>query len=559
MLASASAQVAVTAAAAAAAADTRPKISPELIQRTEKSVESLLARQNLDPASRHRGGIPDADGLYAHNSAAGIVELLGTCFLFEGSKFHQKPLMLERIRLAVDYVHRGITREGNIDLPITNFNSTPDTAFFVNPVATVAVLARRAKAAELTNMLEPLLLRVGQGLLHGGVHTPNHRWVVTSALAQLHELFGHQNPAYRKRAEQWLAEGIDIDADGQFSERSTTVYNTVSDRGLTIAAIKLNRPDLLEPVRRNLESMFYLLHPGNEVVTEISKRQDKNVRAKPDRYWFPARLLAVRDNNGLFESFAQAAEMGQQLSLLLEYPELQQNVAAKPLPDNYEKVFPVVGIARIRRGKTSATLQFTDSDRVFSLRRGDAVMNGVRFASAFFGKGQFLPTKGGPAPGGGGYEFTQELEGPYYQPLEHPESEPRIVLHEQWGESWKRRQQSGICKLRQSATVKEDSTGFTVRIKAEGTDEVPLAVEISFAPGGAPQGCEKLRDDVYLMGTSAAVYRQGADAIRVTASPAAAPPHRYVNVRGALPRLEGTSIYLTGYTPFDRTLRFEWV
>lgn len=543
------------AAAATAASALQAQTLTDLTRRTEQGAESLISRQNKDPKDRHRGGIPDGDGLYAHSVAAGIIESLGTCFLYEGSKHYKSFTFLEHIRLAVDFVNRGITPDGNIDLPITNFNSAPDVAFFVNPIATVAVLARRAKATELTNIIEPLLLRVGQGLITGGVHTPNHRWVVTSALAQLHELFGGDQ--YARRANQWLAEGIDMDADGQFSERSTTVYNTVSDRGLTMAALKLNRPDLLDPVRRNLDSMLYLLHPGNEVVTEISKRQDKNVRAKPDRYWFPAKMLAIRDNNGSYEAFAQAGAMGQQLSLLLEYPELQKSITLTPLPDNYEKVFPVVGIGRIRRGQTSATLQFTGSDRVFCLRRGDVVMNGIRFASAFFGKGQFLPTKGGPGKDGA-YEFTQDLSGPYYQPLENPDTEPRIILHEQWGESWKHRKQSVVCKLTQSAVVKEEKNGFTVQIRAQGTDEVPLAIEISFAAGGMLEGCDKLREDVYLLGESgSASYRVGADTLRIT-GPAGLRPHRYVNVRGALPKLDGVSVYITGYTPYDQTIRFAW-
>lgn len=526
------------------------QIPTELVQRTDKAVESLLARQVTDPGSKYRGAIPNADELHEPGTIAGLIELCGVSFLYEGSKFHESALLLERIRMGVDYVTRvGMTPEGNINLLITNFNSTPDTGFFTNPVATIAVLARRAKAAELTNVVEPLLRRVGQGLLHGGVHTPNHRWVVTSALAQLHELFGDE--AYLKRANQWLSEGIDMDADGQFSERSTTVYNTVSDRGLTMAAIKLKRPELLDYVRRNLDAMMYLLHPGNEVVTEISKRQDKNARAKPARYWFPAKYLAVQDGNGLYESFAQAGIEGQQLSLLLEYPELQQTVAAKPLPDNYTKVFPVVGIARVRRGSTSATMQFTGGDRVFCLRRGDVVMNGVRFATSFFGKGQFIPQHGGPK--GDGYEFTQSLRGPYYQPLDKTES---IIYHEQWGESWKRRKQSGVCELQQSAVVKEEKNGFSIRLQAKGTDEVPLAVEISFAPGGVLEGCEKLKDESYLLTAGAqGSYRVGKDVLRFGPG---LRQHRYVDVRGALPKLDGTSIYLTGYTPFDHTIRFEW-
>jgi hypothetical protein len=526
-------------------------IPQDLVQRTDKAVESYLSRQITDPSSRFRGGIPDADELVAHGTVGGIIDLFGTCFLYEGSKHHKSPLMLERIRLAIDFVLRGLSKEGNISLPITNFNSTPDTAFFTNPVATVAVLARRANATELTNLVEPLLHKVGQGLLHGGVHTPNHRWVVSSALAQLYDLF--KTDDYKKRANQWLSEGIDMDADGQFSERSTTVYNTVSDRGLTITAIKLNRPELLDYVRRNLDSMMYLLHPGNEVVTEISKRQDKNVRAKPDRYWFPAKFLAVRDNSGLYESFAQAGINGQQLSLMLEYPELQKTVKAEPIPENYSKVFPVVGIARVRRGITSATMQFSGGDRVFCLRRGDVVMNGVRFASAFFGKGQFIPTKGGPK--GKGYEFTQSLDGPYYQPLE-AKPNPPIIYHEQWGESWKQRQQSEVGHLKQSAFVTEEKNGFSMRIQASGTAaDVPLTIEISFAPGGVLEGCEKLSDEAHLLTAGTGSYRVGKDVIRFGPG---MKHHRYVNVRGALPKLDGTSVYITGYTPFDHTLRFEF-
>jgi hypothetical protein len=34
--------------------------------------------------------------------------------------------------------------------------------------------------------------------------------------------------------------------------------------------------------------------------------------------------------------------------------------------------------------------------------------------------------------------------------------------------------------------------------------------------------------------------------------------HIYTQVRGAEPKLPGTSVYLCGYTPFDHTLTFEW-
>ena len=50
------------------------------------------------------------------------------------------------------------------------------------------------------------------GMLKGGFHTPNHRWVLSAALSLSLELFPDMDGL--EVVEQYLAETIDINADG---------------------------------------------------------------------------------------------------------------------------------------------------------------------------------------------------------------------------------------------------------------------------------------------------------------------------------------------------------
>jgi hypothetical protein len=285
----------------------------------------------------------------------------------------------------------------------------------VHGVASAAAIAARANERHLVDLLRPFLVKAAGAIVVGGVHTPNHRWVVCSALAQLHELF--PNASYVRRIDEWLAEGIDIDADGQFTERSTLTYNTVINRALVVMATKLRRPELLDPVRQNLRALPYLLHGDGEIVTEISRRQDQYMRGGIGGYWFPLAYLAVTEKDAQFATMAaEAAEEGVELAAVMEYPELLEPLAAPaPLADDYEKLFTDVGIARIRRGAMSATLVLGGSSRLLTLRSGGAVLEGVRFATSFFGKAQFVPES--VEKRGDTYHFRQSLEAPYYQPL----------------------------------------------------------------------------------------------------------------------------------------------
>jgi hypothetical protein len=534
-------------AAAAAAQQAPANLIPEtVIRRHDENVERLLGLQVTDPGSRWLGGYPDAFGLHHGGSGSGLLHAFTAAFLQPASRYFHSPVLRERLRLAAGFMNRHVTPDGNYHLLITNFNSPPDTGFIMQNVASAAWLARRHRQAELQALLEPIVRRSGPALARGGIHTPNHRWVVCAALAQIHELY--PDPWYLRRIDQWLAEGIDIDSDGQYTERSTVVYNGITNRALVILAHKLRRPELLEPVRQNLNAMQYLLHPGGEVVTEISRRQDLNTRGTLAGYWFPLRYLAVKDRNGLYESMAAPHSGG--LGDWMEYTEaLASPPPPQPLPDNYEKMFPVLKVARLRRGPISATVLLGGNSRLFALRRGEAVINAVRFAAAFFGKGQFIPTEASRR--GESYVFSQSLEGPYFQPFDPP----RRIGTEEWDETRRLRKQTEVCRMRYEATLTEAAGGFRLRLRAGGTDDVPVAVEVNLREGGKLEGCTPAPqvEDGWILASGFATYRAGADAVRFGPGKAET---TYTQVRGALPKLSGPSVYLTGYTPFDHTLEF---
>ena len=154
-------------------------------------------------------------------------------------------------------------------------------------------------------------------------------------------------PSYIRRIDQWLQEGVDIDEDGQFTERSTSVYNAICDRAFLVMAAKLGRPTLFEPVRKNLDSMLYLLHSNYDVVTEISRRQDRDQRsATMAAFWFPLQYLAVKDGNGQFATLANyLAPQSASLSAYMEYPEMAGRMpTSAALPDHFEREMRSLGL-----------------------------------------------------------------------------------------------------------------------------------------------------------------------------------------------------------------------
>ncbi len=532
------------------AAQAAPGVTPAvLVRRHDETVEQWLKRQITDPQQYGYGNFPDEFGLFHARAAAGLAQGFLAAFACEGSRFHRDGLMIQRALAAAGFLRKHQHEDGAIDLLTTNFHSPPDLGFVMHGVTAAVELARMAGARDSEAALEPFCRKGKEALLRGGVHTPNHRWVICQALAELHHLYPDERCP--RRIDQWLAEGIDIDEDGQYSERSTGVYNAVVNRALLITALRAGKWELLDPVRRNLESMLWLLHPDGEVVTEFSRRQDQYTRATMERYWLPLRYLAILDGNGQWAALArETEERGGSVSDYLRFPELRRALPPDaPLPGDYHRLMKALRIARIRRGDWDATVLLNGNSRFLTLRHGGCVVEGVRFASAFFGKGQFRASRWWSEAGG--YRLSQSLEGVYYQPLDAPVQ----ATVENFQALRARRKLSEVQRMDYEATVTETGRGMAVRIRASGTANVPLAVEVILRDGTELRGM-----DAAPAGPGSFLLRNGFAEARCQGRGFRFGPgvchHQYTQVRGAEPKPPGQSVYLCAFTPFDHRLEF---
>jgi hypothetical protein len=529
-----------------------PDIYARLVRATDGRIPALLERQEAAPSGvvRDEHGIPSAGG------TAGLVATLVSALAAPESRLAGSPELAQRVALAARALLGLQHADGTIDLPTTNFHSPPDTAFVLEPVcASLSVIRKEAPTvpAEAVALLQRFARAAGEALVAGGIHTPNHRWVVCAALARLHALF--PDPRYLARIDEWLAEGVDIDEDGQFSERSTSVYSPTCDRSLLTVARLLGREALLEPVRRNLEMTLYYLHADGDVATEASRRQDQYRRGSAAGYHLPYRALALRDGNGRFAAATRLIEeregdaLAGELIHFLEDPSLRQPLPPDaPLPDDFARHFRGSDLVRIRRGPGSATVLGGNSC-ILSFRKGKASLEAVRLASAFFGKGQFVADRFEVE--GDRYVLTQSLTGPYYQPLLPGDRHADGA----WDPADRsRRRQSEVQQLVSRLLVRESAGAFEIEVDVAGTDRVPLAIELGFRRGGGLAGVSPMPGsaDAFLLREGTGEYRLGGDTIRFGPGQA---EHTWTELRGALPKLDALSVYLTGFTPFRTTLR----
>ncbi|WP_442803948.1 hypothetical protein [Streptomyces luteogriseus] len=472
-----------------------------------------------------------------------------------------------------------------------NVQSPPDSGFTVNDVCDAHVLAAGAgpELRDVTAALAEIAGAATGSLLTGGVHTPNHRWELCAALARLHRSFPDDRLLDRVR--EWLAEGVDIDAEGLYSERSANYAAHVSNPSLLLLADVLGRADLLDAVERNLTTTLDLIRPDGTVETVLSRRQDQNHPFPLAPYLPHYRLLAIRTGRGDFSRAALLAAAGgiddpDLLAETLLTPDLCRVLpapAAEPLPrDRY------LSTARLaaRASATAHTVVYGGSDvpehrRIRSglacnptflrLFAGDAVLDAVRLSRGFFDLGPFRAAAV-QQPADNRYRLTETLTAAYYQPLS-PDRRRNDAAYRMADEgrfsaamAFADRPRDEVSHTTQvGVDLREDGADLRIDI---GGPRVPWSLELTFRPGGVPEGAVPLGDGRWCLTAGPMTYRVGDDEIRVEADvasgePLAGPdrsdvlrydPGQDYSVVGGTDATTGNRVYIGGVGPHTLTV-----
>ncbi len=547
----------------------------QLIDANDKQVDALLKSIHDDFVNFSRRIGNDFSCLAASYSA-------------KGSRHFHNPEIISKLEILVRILEKFQTEDGTVN--IGNLESPPDTSFLIELLAPgIKILQQDGtkEAMAIAESMKHFMVKSGEALATGGVHTPNHRWVISAALSQLNELY--PNKKYVARIEDWLGEGIYQDADGHYPERSI-IYSAVENTAfLTIGRLQ-KKPELFDHVRKSLQMLYYYMEPNGQMVTNDSRRQDQYLIRGILLDYYPYRYLAIKDNNAFFAGVVRFMEsmpnfqqdvLNRGLFYFMENPMLLQALP-KPqaLPEQYEKLFPTTSLLRIRRGSTTATLfggcdwpiiiasGRSNSPNFFSYRKGKAILKYMRLSSSFFSMGYFYSE--GLKKNGNQYVLHKKLEVPYYQPLPKELRNKRgdyklspSIDDRFWNKmDFAHRPVSNVKTMETTITFTESNGVAELHFDVKGLDAVPVTIELCFDANGKLTGASGPEGGNYFLEKDMGRFENEGDVIEFGPGNVAQKllmnleGERYSTHFGSL-RTEGTHVFITGVTPFQHTLTFK--
>lgn len=534
----------------------------EMVAALDADIDRLLASQVKDRQSPVYGGfLLPGDHVEPRMSGFGLSRMV-MGYVCQESRHHLSTQVKEGLEATLAYMDAHQRPDGCFDLSSCNFASPPDTAFMLNAMLNGWWLLEKRARQETKWLREPMYRLIdtcASGIAAGGFHTPNHRWAIASCLLHVAKITGRTSLAGRAR--QYLAEGLDINADGEFAERSAGNYNQVNDDQMIRLYLATEDPAFLDAAKANLEMMYCYIDPDSSVFTNNSTRQDYGRKVYLESYFDLFLLVGYFTKDAKLGAMAEwiyrasraKGRMPGGVEWLLLYPEMDGFGAEEPFPLpflKYNRYFKDSRIARVRDGDISLTVM-EDRANFLYIQYKTFTLYLVIYAN-ICDQRNFVAQQIEAIPGG--YRLRSHAAGWYYLPyLEKP------LTSDWWAmdnNATRERVQGLPLDTAVEAVLRPD--GVDVRVVTEGIDRLPFRLEI-----GVPANSALRADQFYLSGKAGecVTLRSGSvDVIGeggeiVTISPAFAAHNVLARMGGAYPQSqEHFTLYMTDYTPVDRTL-----
>jgi len=547
-------------------------IYERLIQANDQTVTKLLTKDLLKANLR---------------SLSVRFAILTASYCTAGSNYYDSEVVSQRLEEILNCLLDEQRSDGTVDAG-GNKQSPPDTAFLLDnlgPAAKVLATRNSEESLRLRKRLDDFLLRAGEALLTGGIHTPNHRWVISSALAQLYQIYGDQR--YKERIEDWLSEGIYVDEDGQFPERSR-IYSKVVDHALITIATIIDRPCLLDAVRKNLQTTFYLMEENGDLVSLDSRRQDQNLTISAVEYYWCYRFMANQFDDSFFAAVARKIEVLDRFeeyvmsASLIHYLDLSMVQKTMPqgveLPAKYDIDLVATNMIRMKRDRMTATI-FAGNDfplqiasgrstnpTFFTFRKGEAVLEYARLSTSFFNTGYVRSH--GLREDQNNIKLHEQKEAYYYQPLPRDKQNPRgdyELTESKDGRFWSKmdfeeRAVSNIQKMETDITITENNGEIELALQVDAPKGVEVTLELCFKLGGQLSNVlESGREGDFFFKDGYATYRFRNDSIQI--GPGIMEHQNIGRIDGesysthfGSIKGDGMHLYLTGIAPFSHVM-----
>ncbi len=536
----------------------------EMMTSHDALIDRLMAAQETDPQNPDFGGfiLPKVMMVEPRESGFRLSDLIIGYICKESCHYHDERTA-EAIRRTLVYMERHQRPDGCFDLSGCNFASPPDTAFMTNAIFNAWWLMEKRCDATTEWLKAPVkrfIETCAEGIAAGGFHTPNHRWAISACLKCAWKATGRKE--FSDRADQYLAEGLDINEDGEFAERSAGNYNQVNDDQMIRLYIGTGEKRFLEASKANLEMMFAYIDPDDSVFTNNSTRQDNGRKVYLDTYYILFLLTGyfLKD-----KKLASAAEVmyatakrhgivSNGIEWLLLYDDLDgygdDETFDTVCMTKYSRMFPASRIARTRNGNYSWTIM-EDRPNFLYFQSGALTMYLVIYAN-ICDRRHFLGEKMEAIPGG--YQMKSHAAGWYYKPFW-----PNLPATSDWWAMDNPHTREKVLGLPLDMTVNVADTGdgIDVAIHTEGIDRLPFRIEAGVLPcmvRGEQFLMEgKAGESIILMNGEVELSNQAGDVI--TLSPGFCEHGNLGRSTNAYPQSpDHFTLYMTDFTPVDRVI-----